>query len=203
MKNQRNPFLLNTIITAFLCLSLSCNVYAEKVYKSFQEAVTVTRPYSSIETELNIGDAVPDFALPDASRGTVKLSDYRNQQPVLLVFYRGSWCPFCVSHLEDIQNLFPTLDRYNVQLLAISPDDIKKSTQLALKFNKPYVFLSDKNLKVANQYGVKRNKKLPHPAVFLIDREGKLLWYHIDQQYRTRASAIQLKKILQEAFEKN
>lgn len=42
-------------------------------------------------TQLAVGQPAPDFALPDAAGRSVRLSDYRGRQPVVLVFYRGYW----------------------------------------------------------------------------------------------------------------
>ncbi len=114
----------------------------------------------------------------------------------MLLFYRGSWCPFCLSHLEDIQSLFPDLKEHNIQLLAISPDKAEKSQMLAKKFNQPYIFLQDTDLALAKKYGIQRSDSLPHPAVFLINRDGQLIWYYAGQDYKQRPSASQLRDVI-------
>ena len=146
------------------------------------------------------GDRAPDFSLPDVRGNRLQLNEVTSEGPVVLSFYRGSWCPYCVSHLEDIQNLFPVLYKYDVQLLAISKDEAKKSAKLAQRFDKPYVFLSDPDLATTATYGIANDKQLPHPAVYLVDRSGQIIWYHIDQQYKQRASGLQLKAVLEEQF---
>lgn len=164
------------------------------------DGINALEPYADPEIALKAGNDAPTFSLPDASNEIVNLEDFKGKKGVLLLFYRGSWCPYCVSQLDDIQNLLPTLNRYGVQLLAISPDNAKKSAKLAERFNRPYVFLSDKDLAVAEAYGLKKNRKLPHPAIFLVDQEGKVIWYHVDQNYKQRPSALQLKAVLNTFF---
>ena len=38
-----------------------------------------------------LGGAAPDFALQEADGGSIRLSDFKGKQPVLLIFYRGKW----------------------------------------------------------------------------------------------------------------
>lgn len=169
-------------------------------YSPYEGELDPAAPYSSIESTLQTGDLAPEFTLNSQTGAAIALSQYRDKQHVLLVFYRGSWCPYCVSHLEDIQNLFPVLYKYDVQLLAISKDEAKKSAKLAKRFDKPYLFLSDPDLSTMTRYGIKNDKDLPHPAVYLVDKSGQIVWYHIDQQYKKRASGLQLKAVLEELF---
>ncbi len=145
---------------------------------------------------LKVGELPADFALADAAGQEVTLSSYRGRSRVMLLFYRGSWCPFCVGHLEDLQSLLPSLADYDVQLLALSPDSAEDSQKLAEKFDQPYRFLMDKDLKVADTYGIRRDEKLPHPAVILIDRDGSVRWFYVGEDYQTRPSASQLRAVL-------
>ena len=92
------------------------------------------------------------------------------------------------------------MEKYDVQLLAISKDEAKKSAKLAKKLEKPYVFLSDPDLSATASYGIKNDKDLPHPAVYLVDKSGQIIWYHIDQQYKKRASGLQLKALMEDLF---
>ncbi len=154
--------------------------------------------FSDVEgINIQVGHPAPDFSLPDSDGNTVRLTDYRGKKNVMLVFYRGSWCPFCVSHLEDIQNLFPTLDQYDIQLFAISPEVKEESAQFAKKFKHPYHFLSDTTLKVVDQYGIRRDEELPHPAVILIDRNGIIKWFYASENYQVRPSASQLQQVIE------
>ncbi|MDG2036548.1 MAG: redoxin domain-containing protein, partial [Pseudomonadales bacterium] len=116
----------------------------------------------------------------------------------LLVFYRGNWCPFCVSHLDDIQNLFPTLKNQGIQLLAISPDTVEDSQTLSGKFDQPYVFVTDQDLAIANAYGVQRDESIPHPTVVLINAAGNVVWFFAGESYRQRPSAKQLQQVIEQ-----
>lgn len=162
------------------------------------EAMASSMTVGDVSIKIEVGQPAPDFTSIDAQGNTVSLSGFQPDQPVLLVFYRGNWCPFCVSHLDDIQNLFPTLKDQGIQLLAISPDTIEDSQALAEKFDQPYVFVTDQDLSIANAYGVQRDESIPHPTVVLINAAGNVVWFFAGENYRQRPSAKQLQKIIEQ-----
>lgn len=112
-------------------------------------------PDSAIESEeghagvsgvtLVVGKPAPAFSLTAMDGNSVSLADFRGGG-VVLIFYRGEWCPFCVNHLEDINTVLPELNEMGVQVMAISPEGIPE-------------------LAVIERYGIRRDEKLPHPAV--------------------------------------
>ena len=157
--------------------------------------------YSDVDTvNIAVGKAAPAFSLLDANGKTVNLADFKGQSNVMLLFFRGHWCPFCMSQLEDIQSLFPELDSYNVQLLGISPDSAEKAQGIAEQFDQPYVFLSDADLAVAQSSGIRNGEKLPHPAVILINQAGEVVWYYVGEDYKRRPSASQLREVFKQVF---
>ena len=162
------------------------------------EAMASSMTVGDVSIKIEVGQPAPDFTSIDAQGNTVSLSGFQPDQPVLLVFYRGNWCPFCVSHLDDIQNLFPTLKDQGIQLLAISPDTIEDSQALAEKFDQPYVFVTDQDLSIANAYGVQRDESIPHPTVVLINAAGNVVWFFAGENYRQRPSAKQLQEVIEQ-----
>ncbi|SMB95857.1 alkyl hydroperoxide reductase/thiol specific antioxidant/Mal allergen [Hymenobacter roseosalivarius DSM 11622] len=68
-----------------------------------------------------VGQTAPDFTLPDAAGNPVALSGLRRQGPVILVFYRGNWCPYCNVQLRAYQQALPQFESYGANLIAISP----------------------------------------------------------------------------------
>ncbi len=185
--------------TLALCLAVFIGGCSNKPVS--EDALQNETGYTDVAgVKMAVGQPAPDFALPDYRGNRYLLSSFRGRSNVMLLFYRGSWCPFCISQLEDIQTLFPTLSQHDVQLLAISPDDGAASQDLAERFEQPYIFLSDADLKVTDLYGIRRNKKLPHPAVILIDKQGNVAWFYVGENYRQRPSASQLKDVFARVF---
>src|SRR5438128_11788052 len=52
---------------------------------------------------LKAGDSAPDFILPDAQGNPVRLYSLLREGRVVVVFYRGGWCPYCNLHLPGFQ----------------------------------------------------------------------------------------------------
>ena len=150
--------------------------------------------------KVSVGQSMPDFTLPDGEGHPVSLSQYQGKQPVMLLFYRGDWCPYCMGQLEDFQNLLPVLDDYNIQLLAISPDNEATTKNTSRRFGQSYIFLSDIDRKLTSELGIRSNENLPHPSLFIVATDGTLLWYYAHQDHKTRPSSRQMKQLLDKLF---
>jgi peroxiredoxin len=161
-----------------------------------KEAITSPSGYSDVgSVTLEVGSSAPDFKLQSLDGDWVQLSELRGSK-MLMIFYRGHWCPFCVGHLQDIQSLLPELEKRGYQVLAISPEDATDMQKIADRMNRPYRFLSDINLKVTDLYGIRRDEELPHPAMILLDDLGIVKWFYVGENYKQRPSAQQLRKVL-------
>lgn len=161
-----------------------------------KEAITSPSGYSDVASvTLEVGSSAPDFKLQSLDGGWVQLSELLGKK-VLMIFYRGHWCPFCVGHLQDIQSLLPELEKRGYQVLAISPEDATDMQKIADRMDRPYRFLSDINLKVTDLYGIRRDEELPHPAMIVLDDLGIVKWFYVGENYKQRPSAQQLRKVL-------
>lgn len=161
-----------------------------------KEAITSPSGYSDVASvTLEVGSSAPDFKLQSLDGGWVQLSELLGNK-VLMIFYRGHWCPFCVGHLQDIQSLLPELEKRGYQVLAISPEDATDMQKIADRMDRPYRFLSDINLKVTDLYGIRRDEELPHPAMIVLDDLGIVKWFYVGENYKQRPSAQQVRKVL-------
>jgi peroxiredoxin len=161
-----------------------------------EDAISSETGYTDVASvKLTIGTAAPDFNLQSLNGDRVTLSELGGTK-VLMIFYRGHWCPFCVGHLQDIQTMLPELEKRGYQVLAISPDDATDMQKMADRMDRPYHFLSDAGLKVTDLYGIRRDEELPHPAMILLDDQGLVKWFYIGEDYKTRPSATQLQRVL-------
>ncbi|MGQ9366772.1 peroxiredoxin-like family protein [Azospirillum sp. ST 5-10] len=103
---------------------------------------------------LRAGMPAPDFALPNQVGRTVSLYDVVARGPVVLLFYRGGWCPYCCAQLRAMQLVQPRLAAAGARLVAVSPDLPDHSLSLAEREALDFDILSDFGGAVARSYGL-------------------------------------------------
>jgi peroxiredoxin len=101
-----------------------------------------------------VGAPAPLFTLPDARGGDVALSDLLAQGPVVLVFYRGAWCPYCNLQLAAFQAALADIRAAGATLVAVSPQTADQSLTLAEQRALEFPVLSDAGNRVAGEYGL-------------------------------------------------
>lgn len=158
-----------------------------------------------------VGTVAPEFTLSNAHGSKVTLSEEVKKGPVMLVFYRGAWCPVCSMHLKELNKLAPMLkEKYKAQIIAVTPqqpdvskkqledmdvainvcsdleDSVMKSYNLLYtldpKLNEVYLKLG---IDVVATNGEGR-MNLPVPATFIIDTKGTVIAMQADTDYTNR-----------------
>jgi peroxiredoxin len=161
---------------------------------------------------LVVGDRAPGFTLPDALERPVSLADLLVEGPVVAVFYRGEWCPYCNLQLHALQDALPTIRELGASLVAISPQAADHSLSLTKKHKLAFPVLSDLDQHVIQAYNVQftlagdledllvnvfqkdpanqnadHSRSLPVPAVFVIDQESVIQAAFVSADWRVRA----------------
>ena len=159
---------------------------------------------------INSGDKAPDFELPNATGGTVRLYEVLDKGPVVLNFYRGGWCPFCNLELQALQSRLQEIRNLGATLIGISPETPDNSLTTAEKHQLDFDVLSDLGNKTARDYGLiftvyeemrplylkweldvpavngDNSWELPVPATYLIDKDRVVRAAHVDKDYTKR-----------------
>ena len=159
---------------------------------------------------IKVGEKAPDFTLNNALDEPVNLTDKLKEGPVVLVFYRGAWCPFCNMHLHVLQQSLPEFKKYGAQLITITPQTPDKSVEQFKQKGYPFEVLSDLDNKVMKAYSLyfelppdlvavykkhgldieafngKGRNVLPVPGSFVIDTDGIVQAMHADTDYKQR-----------------
>lgn len=103
---------------------------------------------------LQPGDMAPEFSLPDQHGTPVRLADRLAHGPVVLVFFRGGWCPFCALTLRAWQDALDELHDAGGDLLAVSPQPCSGCSQTAERDLLAFAVLSDHGCQVADSYRI-------------------------------------------------
>ena len=75
------------------------------------------------EAILPAGAHAPEFSLPNGAGLMVRSSDLLALGPLVVNFFRGRWCSYCVNELEAWQDLYPKVRERCGLLIGISPQD--------------------------------------------------------------------------------
>ena len=131
---------------------------------------------------LSVGDAAPEFSLPDQDKQVVSLTDLRGT-PVLLVFYPFAFSGLCTGELCQLRDELATYTDAGVRVLAISTDPVfsLKAWQAQQGFDFP--LLSDfwPHGTVAQAYGVFNDKAgMAVRGTFLVDAEGRIAFAEVN-----------------------
>ncbi len=117
----------------------------------------------------------PDFELPDAAGKSVRLSQYRGVNPVVVYFYPKDDTGVCTKQACGFRDDFAKFRDAGAVILGISDDSGESHAAFAAKYKLPFTLLSDKGGQVRKLYGVNRMfGLLPGRVTFVIDREGKV-----------------------------
>lgn len=146
---------------------------------------------------LQNGNQLPDVAFENEHAETVHLSDYEG--PLLLLFYRGNWCPLCMAQIKEVAEQYNELAAKGLNLLMISPQSHGNTADLAKRFNVPMEFLVDKDLNAAKTLGIEALAGLPAglealgydsdtvlPTVIITDAERRIIYTDQTDNYRVR-----------------
>ena len=128
---------------------------------------------------LEVGTEAPDFTLNDYNKEQVKLSDYRGQKNVLLVFYPFAFSGICTGELCQLRDEFADYDGKGVQVLGVSVDTPFSLKAWAEKEGYQFPLLSDfwPHGAVAQAYGVFDDERgLATRGTFIIDKQGTVRW---------------------------
>ena len=110
---------------------------------------------SGIEEKiLPVGAIAPEFTLPDASGRPVRSADLLALGPLVLDFFRGRWCAYCVTELEAWRDLYPTLRESGALLAAIGPQTARQSDFMVGQHGLPFPVLADPGCALAEQFGL-------------------------------------------------
>ena len=111
---------------------------------------------SGIEDKITaVGEAFPEFSLPNQDRDIVHSTPTFADGPVVITFYRGLWCPYCNADLAYIGALQSRIEEVGGKLLAISPQLSSYSQQVRSKNNLQFPILSDARNDLAAQLGLR------------------------------------------------
>ncbi len=185
---------------------------AEKI-EEYNKGVQSVIASGMLDRALKKGDTAPDFTLRNATGKEVALTTLLKEGPVVLTWYRGSWCPYCNIALQAYQESLPRIKAAGGSFVALTPELPDKSLPNSEKLALGYEVLTDLNNQVARKFGIVFEmtpwvakamadfaglenyngaeydvKTLPLSATYIITPDRKIAYAFLDAEYRNRAT---------------
>jgi len=173
---------------------------------------------------LQTGETMPRFTVRTVSDEPFLFDPENLDGPIVLVTFRGGWCPYCNMHLAELRHVVPELASKGVNVYFLSGDrpellykSLKQETQEDIE-GLGYTILSDANIEAALALGIafkaadstiagreergqdidgssmKNFGVLPVPAVYVVDASGRVTFSFVEPDYTVRLSADDLLK---------
>lgn len=191
----------------------------------YEEGIRQVHESGVLEHAKNVGDKAPDFTLSNAVGESLNLYDTLKNGPVVLIWYRGEWCPYCNIYLYELHKQADEFMAHNATIIAVSPAKPDESWSTEDKAEVKLQVLSDEGSKVAEDYGVvytlppkiaeyyqeafdihgandDTSNRLPLAASYVIDPNGAITYAYLNADYRERAEISDLLEAVKDISQK-
>jgi peroxiredoxin len=129
--------------------------YVPEDVQAVHSCVVAELKESSIaEKSLQSGCKAPEFELSDHDGKLVRSSELLKSGPLIICFFRGRWCPFCVGQMEAMNVVYPEIRQLGASLVGISPQTTHQSYLMADQHKIQFSLLSDAGNRIARQFGL-------------------------------------------------
>jgi peroxiredoxin len=206
-----------SVFSATMILSLVCSLSVQQGHAGG----TVADSAQQIEP-LQTGQQAPAFVVRSADDESFSFNPDTLARPVVIITFRGGWCPYCNMHLSELRTIVPEISAMGIDVLFLSGDrpellyaSLAANTQEAIA-DLDYRIYSDADAQAAIALGVafrasdrtisrrhdkgqdigessmERHSVLPVPAVFAIDQSGVIRFSFVEANYKVRLPADEL-----------
>ncbi len=216
----------NLIIPVLLIFTLGCSTgsTSEKTEGEENESPISIDPGSfgidmieGLPEGLAAGTKAPGFAGRDQNGESFDLYSRLREGPVVLVFYRGKWCPVCNRYMSAFNDSVNYILQKGAQVVAVTPELRSNAKEFASATGTEFPIISDPSNTIMDAFGVtfrvtdsyvdkieksksvniaenngSEDSSLPIPATYIIDQTGNINFVHFDLNYRNRASVAEI-----------
>jgi peroxiredoxin len=172
---------------------------------------------------LRVAAKAPSFELKDHNVRLISSDDLLAKGWLVICFFRGRWCPFCVGQLEALNLIRPQIEQAGASLVAISPQTVQQSFFMADQHKLGFPLLSDAGNQVARQFGLvycvpeyqqavfrrafinlpfvngDDSWELPIPATYILECDGTVVYAAADEDYGNRPEPMDILQTLSRA----
>lgn len=176
---------------------------------------------SELPIGIKVGSDAPQIRAVSISGDSIVSELMLKEGPIVVIFYRGQWCPVCNKYLSELSESLSDIKAKGAIVLAIAPELAENAIKTSEETESNFIFIADTSLQILKDYDVlfdvtkkyqnkirnslhtdiaenngKEKAQLPVPATFIISKEGKIIYKQFDYNYKNRASAEDILKHL-------
>ena len=201
---------MTRLLILLICLPLISSAQFE--YKKFG-----INEEKGVPDGLKIGAKAPKFVAYDAFGEKIKLKDILKEESVVLVFYRGQWCPVCNDYLRNLNDSLSHIKAKGARLIAVGPESQENALKSSGQSGGDFTFIVDSYAEIMRAYDVlfsvtedyqslivthlntsiqennnSEEALLPVPATYIIGKDGRIKYKHFNLNYYKRASVKEM-----------
>jgi peroxiredoxin len=180
----------------------------------FKKGVDTTK---FIPKGLNIGSKAPVIQGYSLDNEKINSKEILKSKNIVLIFYRGKWCPVCNRYLSNLNDSLKYITNKNAEIFVVGPETFENAEKTADKSGASFLLIPDTSFKILKDYDVlfnvtkkyqakiktflmtdiaKNNNQyeatLPVPATYIIGKDGTIIWRHFNYNYSERASVREI-----------
>ena len=213
--------MLRTLVPIGLAITLAISLGYSTVIHTGHADVPVAASAYAVQP-LSAGDAAPRFFVETVAGESFEFDPKNLDKPTVILVFRGGWCPYCNLYLSDMRHVVPEIRNMGFDVLFLSGDrpellydglelraqediggldyrilsdaDAQASIALGIAFR-----VADETVEYVNEKGenyrassMERHGLLPVPAVFVVDRDGRISFTYVNPDYKVRLPADEL-----------
>jgi peroxiredoxin len=160
-----------------------------------------------------VGIKAPEIIAKSINGELINTNEIIKEKNVVIIFYRGKWCPICNRYLANLSDSLNYITDKNAEVLVVGPETFENTEKTGEKADAKFMMIPDTSLKILKDYDVLFNvtkkyqgkiktflftdiaennhqeeAQLPVPATYIIGKDGTIKWRHFDYDYSKRAS---------------
>jgi peroxiredoxin len=189
---------------------------APRVVVAVRRSIEALAETGLVATAVKAGETAPRFWLRGRG-GLIGLAGLLERGPVVLSFFRGYWCPFCVLELQALAAAHPEIGHLGATLVALSPQARAGPSSPGSDGELPFPVLHDPGSEIAARYRIaftvpqqfrsaylalgypcatadttSKAWVLPIPATYVLDSTGLVVLSYLDPDHATRLDPIEI-----------
>ncbi len=160
-----------------------------------------------VPDKLKPGQPLPDFQAVDEDGNRVSSSELAGT-PAILLFVRGSWCPFCSKQVANLTRVYKEITDSGAKLILITPKPLATTRRVAEIFEVDFEFWLDDSLEIVKQLGLVLEAGVPDdhrkeygedtlwPTSLVVDANGMIRFTELSRFIADRPNPEKLLKVL-------